>query len=208
MQDDTGETMYLTERQKRVYRFIKEYIETNDMSPSYTEIKGHLGFKSLNAVHEHVDNLVRKGFIKKGLSNQKRSITLTEQKRSAVSIPLLGLVRAGEPLDVCEVIEYVDVPEEILARGENVALKVIGDSMIESGICDGDVIIVKRQNTAENGQIVVALLDNQATVKEIHFNRDKIELRPRNPEMTSLFISANEDFQIYGVLVGLYRRYQ
>jgi repressor LexA len=200
--------MYLTERQKRVYRFIKEYIKDNDMAPSYTEIREHFGFKSLNAVYEHIDNLVRKGFIKKGLPNQKRSITLADQKKRAVSIPLLGLVRAGEPIDVCETVDYVDVPEEMLARGENVALRVTGNSMIDGNICDGDVIIVKRQNTAENGQVVVALINNQATVKEIHFHKEKIELRPRNPEMKSILVSANEDFQIYGILVGMYRKYK
>jgi repressor LexA len=200
--------MHLTEKQKRVYMFIKEYIKDNDMAPSYMEIREHFGFSSLNAVYEHIDNLVRKGFIKKGLSNQKRSITLADRKRRAVSIPLLGLVRAGEPIDVCESIEYIDVPEEMLARGENVALRVTGNSMIDGNICDGDVIIVKRQNTAENGQVVVALIDNQATVKEIHYHKEKIELRPRNPEMKSIFVNGSEDFQIYGILVGMYRKYK
>ncbi len=200
--------MYLTEKQKRVYKFIKEYIKEKDMSPSYTEIGEHLGFRSLNAVHEHLDNLARKGFIKKGLSNQKRSITLADQRKRAVSIPLLGLVRAGEPIDACETVDYIDVPEEILAKGENVALRVTGNSMIDGNICDGDVIVVKRQNTAENGQVVVALVDGRATVKEIHFHKEKIELRPRNPEMRSIFVSMNEDFQIYGILVGMYRSYR
>lgn len=200
--------MYLTEKQQQIFKFIKDYIKQNNISPSYAEIKERFGFKSLNAVYEHLDNLSRKGFIKKGLSNQKRSITLPNQKKSSASIPLLGLVRAGEPIDVCETVEYVDVPEEMLAKGENVALRVTGNSMIESNICDGDVIIVKRQNTAENGQIVVALIENQATIKEIHFHKDKIELRPRNPEMKSLFVNAEEDFEIYGVLVGMYRKYK
>ncbi len=200
--------MNLTEKQKRIYEFIKEYIETNNMSPSFLEIREYFGFKSLNAVYEHVDNLVRKGFIRKGLSNQKRSITLTEQKKNSVSIPLLGLVRAGEPIDVHETAEYIDVPEEMLARGENVALKVTGSSMIESNICDGDIIIVKRQSVAENGQIAIAIIDNQATIKQIYYHKNKIELRPRNPEMKPIFITGDKDFQIYGVLVGLFRKYR
>jgi repressor LexA len=200
--------MHLTEKQKRVYSFIKEYIEANDMSPSFLEIQDHFGFKSLNAVYEHVDNLVKKGFIKKGLSNRKRSMSLTDQKKNAVSIPLLGLVRAGEPIEVCEAVEYVDVPEEMLARGENVALRVTGDSMIESNICDGDIIIVKRQSNAENGQIAIAIIDNRATIKQIYFHKDKIELRPRNPEMKPIFITGDKDFQIYGTLVGLFRKYR
>jgi len=200
--------MHLTEKQRRVYRFIKEYIEANDMSPSFVEIQDYFGFKSLNAVYEHVDNLVKKGFIKKGLSNKKRSMALAEEKKNSVSIPLLGLVRAGEPIEACEAVEYVDVPEEMLARGENVALRVTGDSMIESNICDGDVVIIKRQSTAENGQIAVAIIDNKATIKQVYFHKDKIELRPRNPEMKSIFITGNGDFQIYGVLVGLFRKYR
>ena len=200
--------MYLTERQKLVYKFIKEYIERNDMPPSYIEIKEYFNFKSLNAVHDHLDNLVRKGFIRKGLSNQKRSITLTDRATRAVSLPLLGMVRAGEPIDVCEMIEYIDVPEEILAKGENVALRVSGNSMIDSNICDGDVIIVRRQSTAENGQIAVVLVNNRATVKEIHFHKDRIELRPHNQEMKPIFVNPGEEFQVYGVLVGMYRKYR
>ncbi|MBN2038815.1 MAG: transcriptional repressor LexA [Spirochaetes bacterium] len=200
--------MYLTEKQKRVYKFIKEYIEENDLSPSYTEIKEYFGFSSLNAVYEHIDNLVRKGFVQKGSSNQKRSITLTGISKRAVSLPMVGLVRAGAPIDAYELREYIDVPEEILAKGENVALTVTGNSMIESSICDGDVIIVRRQNTAENGQIVVALINNQATVKEIHFHENQIELRPRNSEMNPIFVNSDDDFQIYGVLVGMYRKYR
>ncbi len=200
--------MNLTEKQRRVYSFIKEYIEENDISPSFIEIRDYFGFRSLNAVYEHVDTLVKKGLIKKGLSNKKRSMTLAEQKRASVSIPLLGLVRAGEPIEACEAVEYVDVPEEMLGRGENVALRVTGDSMIESNICDGDVVIIKRQSTAENGQIAVAIMDNKATIKQIYFHKDKIELRPRNPEMKPIFISGSADFQIYGVLVGLFRKYR
>lgn len=199
--------MHLTEKQKRVYKFIREYIETNEMSPSFLEIQDYFGFKSLNAVYEHVDNLVRKGFLRKGLSNEKRSISLTDERRRSVAIPLLGLVRAGEPIEVCETVDYIDVPEEMLARGENVALQVTGDSMIESNICDGDIIIVRRQSTAENGQIAIAIIDNQATIKQIYYHKDKIELRPRNPEMKPIFISGDKDFQIYGTLVGLFRRY-
>ncbi len=200
--------MHLTEKQKKIYNFIKEYIETNDMSPSFLEIQEYFSFKSLNAVYEHVDNLIRKGFINKGPSNQKRSITLTQQKKNAVSIPLLGLVRAGEPIEVCEVVEHVDVPEEMLAKGENVALKVTGNSMIDSNISDGDIVIVKRQSTAENGQIAIAIIDNQATIKQIYFHKDKIELRPHNPEMKPIFITGDKDFQVYGILVGLYRNYR
>jgi repressor LexA len=200
--------MYLTEKQKRIYEFIREYIEEKDMSPSYSEIKEYFGFSSLNAVNDHIDNLIKKGFIQKGSSNQKRSITLAGRAARAVSVPLLGLVRAGEPIDVCEVSEYIDVPEEILAKGENAALRVTGNSMIDSNICDGDVIIVRRQSTAENGQIVVALVDNRATVKEIHFHKDRIELRPHNTEMKPIYVGPDQELQIYGVLVGMYRRYR
>jgi repressor LexA len=80
--------------------------------------------------------------------------------------------------------------------------------MIESNICDGDVIIIKRQSTAENGQIAVAIIDNKATIKQIYFHKDKIELRPRNPEMKPIFITGDKDFQIYGTLVGLFRKYK
>lgn len=199
--------MYLTEKQKRVYQFIKDYIDSFKIAPSYEEIKNHFGFKSISTVFDHVRTLEKKGVISKGGINKKRSLQLINFGKKGTTIPLVGTVAAGKPLMVYENEEYIEVPEEMLGGGENVALKIKGDSMVESGIFDGDVVIVKRQGTAENGQIVIALVDGEATIKRIYFHRDQIELRSANPSVPPIFVTEKQDFHIYGVLVGLYRKF-
>ncbi len=199
--------MYLTEKQKRIYEFIKNYIARNKIAPSYEEIKEKFGFRSLSTVFEHLQTLEKKGFIQKGGYNQKRAIQLVNFGKRTVTIPLVGTVAAGSPLEVYETIEYIDVPEEMLGDGENVALKVRGDSMIDSGIFDGDIVIVKRQSTAENGQIVVAVIDGEVTIKRIYYHKNEIELRASNPNVKPIIVTPDKDFKIYGILIGLYRRY-
>jgi len=199
--------MYLTEKQRRIYQFIKKYIATHNISPSYEEIKNHFGLKSISTVFDHIKTLEKKGAITKGSSNQKRALQLINLGKSAITIPLVGTVAAGSPIKTYNIMEYIDVPKEILANGENIALKIRGSSMIDSGIHDGDIVIVKRQNTAENGQIVIAMVDNQSTIKRIYYHKDKIELRASNPNVKPIYVTKKHDFQIYGTLVGLYRKY-
>jgi len=199
--------MYLTDRQKEIYQYIKGYIEKNSIAPSYEEIKKRFRFKSLSTVFEHLKNLEKKGYFQRGSYNQKRAIQLINFGKRTVTIPLVGTVAAGRPLEVYETIEYIDVPEEMLGKGENVALKVRGNSMIDSGIFDRDIVIVKRQATAENGQIVVAMIDREVTIKKIYFQKDTIELRASNPKVKSILVTAEKEFQIYGILVGLYRKF-
>lgn len=199
--------MYLTDRQKEIYNFIKDYIKKRGIAPSYEEIKKEFGFKSLGTVFEHLKTLEKKGYIQKGSYNQKRAIQIVDFGKKSLTIPLVGIVAAGSPLEVYETIDYIDVPEEMLGKGENVALKVKGNSMIDSGIFDGDIVIVKRQSTAENGQIVVAIIDGEVTIKKIYFHKDTIELRASNPKVKPIFVTSDKDFQIYGVLVGLYRKF-
>jgi repressor LexA len=199
--------VYLTTKQREVYEFIKHYIDTHDISPSYEEIRDHFGFRSVSTVFDHVRMLERKGVLLRGASNQKRALQLVSFGRRSVTIPLVATVAAGSPLEVYEIEESIDVPEEMLGGGDNVALKVRGSSMIDSGIFDGDIVIVKRQSTAENGQIVVALVDGAATIKRIYYHRDRVELRASNPEMEPLFLTGEQSLEIYGILVGMYRKY-
>ncbi|MGQ9614825.1 MAG: transcriptional repressor LexA [Spirochaetota bacterium] len=199
--------MYLTEKQKEIYRFIEQYIKTRKIAPSYEEIKNHFGFKSISTVFDHIQTLEKKGVVARGGTNQKRALQLVNFGKRSVSIPLVATVAAGRPLEAYEIEESVDVPEEMLSGGENVALRVKGNSMIESGIFDGDIVIVRRQSTAENGQIVVALIDGEATIKRIYYHGDTIELRASNPEIAPIFVGRGQNFEIYGVLVGMYRRF-
>ncbi len=132
---------------------------------------------------------------------------LIKYNQSSVIIPILGTVAAGSPIDVYEVRDSIEVPESMVSTGENVALIVKGNSMIESGIYENDTIIVKRQETANNGDIVVALLNNQVTIKTVFFRSTNIELKPSNSQMESIYISKEDEFRIYGLLVGLYRKF-
>jgi len=199
--------VYLTEKQNQVYQFIKNYIKKHNIAPAYEEIKKHFGFKSMGTVHDYVRILEKKGYVKRTGSNQKRALQVIDFGSRTVTIPLVGTVAAGSPLEVYEIQEYIEVPSEMLGKGENIALKVRGNSMIDSGIYDGDIVIVKRQNTAENGQIVVALVDGAVTIKRVYFHRVSVELRASNPEIEPIFVKEGQDFQIYGVLVGLYRKF-
>jgi repressor LexA len=199
--------MYLTDKQRTIYDFIKTYIETHDIAPSYEEIRDRFGFHSLSTVFEHLRTLERKGAITKGRSNEKRAIRISDFGKRSIAIPLVGTVAAGRPLEVYEIRETIDIPEEMLSHGENVALRVRGASMIESGIHDGDVVVVKRQSSAENGQIVVALVDGEVTIKRIYYHKDSIELRASNPEVGPIYVTGGKDLKIYGILIGLYRKY-
>lgn len=199
--------MGLTPAQKRVYEFVQEYIERNDYSPTYEEIRRHLGFCSLNAVYKHLKAIEERGYLKSLPNNRKRSLDLTPLHASSVSIPLLGTVAAGYPIEAVEVPDSIEVPESFLGNGQNFALKVRGDSMIDEGIREGDVLIICKRSHAENGQTVVALIDGEATVKKFYLHGDEVELRPANTQMQSIHLPAAE-VEIVGVAVGLLRHYR
>lgn len=197
--------MSLTKKQKQVYDFIVGYIEENDFSPTQTEIKEHFGFKSLGSVQDYIRYLTNAGYLKND-PNAVRGLQPAESQENTVEIPLLGSVAAGYPIEVIENQETIPVPQNLIKSGNYFALNVEGQSMIDDGILDGDVIIVKKQNQAHNGETVVAAIDNEATVKRYYKKPHHVELHPANPSM-SPFIIQEESFEIKGVLVGLIRQY-
>jgi repressor LexA len=199
--------MNLTEKQQNVYRYLKQYIETKKIPPSYDEIRRHFGFQSFQSVQKHLKQLERKGHIRMPGKNQKRGLALVEHGGSTVILQLAGTVAAGSPIEPIEQQDTIEVPEEMLRSGEYFALKVKGNSMIEEGIFDGDTIVVRKQSTAENGQTVVALIEDEATVKKFFRRRNEIELRPANPAMQSIFVRQGK-LTLQGVVVGLMRRYR
>jgi len=199
--------MNLTEKQQAVYRYIKRYIEDKGIAPTYDEIRQYFGFQSYQSVQKHLNQLERKGFIRIPQRNRSRMITLVEHGSNTLVLPMAGTVAAGKPIEAIQQQETVDVPEEMLGSGDYFALKVRGDSMVDEGIMDGDTIVVKKQSTAANGQTVVALVNNEATVKKFYRKGQEIELRPANASMTSIFVEEGE-FAIQGVVVGLLRRYR
>jgi repressor LexA len=199
--------MMLTRRQREVYEFIRAYVARVGVAPSYEEIRRHFGFRSLNSVQKHLKRLAEKGVIRSPWGNQKRALTLVDWERSGtVELPLLGLVAAGRPLEAVEQSGTVEVPQAMLHHGEHYALEVEGQSMIEDGILDGDLLIVKRQETADEGQTVVALVDGEATVKRFYRTGEGIELRPANAALSPIVVTGGE-FAIRGVVVGLVRSY-
>ena len=198
----------LTKRQKEVYEDLKHYFREHGTAPSYEEIRWGLKLRSLSTVHKHLKQLERKGYLSSPWGSQKRAMSLVEIGGRSVTLPLLGMVAAGEPIEAVEIPEEVEIPEGLMRGGECFALRVRGESMIDEGIKDGDLILVKRQETADNGQTVVALVDNdEATVKKFYRKNHTIELRPANPEMEPIFLEAGR-VHVRGVVIGLMRSYR
>lgn len=177
----------LTPRQKQIFDFIKSYIKTKGISPTFEEMRKHFKLRAFSTVHEHVDALIAKGFLNKK-DNSARGIELNE-RLEMVKIPLLGTITAGQPIATVQEKETIAIPKNKLPRSGNVfALKIAGDSMIDENINDGDYIIVKQQATAENGEKVVALIDNsETTLKRFYCEKNKIRLQPANQTMLPLF---------------------
>ena len=202
--------MALTKRQKEILDFLQAFLDEYGYSPSFDEIARNFGYSSLATVHEHLENLREKGYIRKGY-NESRSIELApaEERPAAVELPLLGSVAAGLPIEAVQERETVTVPETMLAGGgENYVLRVKGQSMVEEHIRDGDFIIVSSRQTALNGEMVVALVNgDSATVKKFYLEPDgRVRLQPANQTMQAMYYPAR-DVQIQGVVVGLIRRY-
>lgn len=203
--------MTLTRRQKELLDHLEGYLVEHGYSPSYEEIAAHFGFSSLATVHEHLENLQEKGYIRRS-RHRSRSIEIQrrESPAQAVELPLLGYVAAGEPIEAVSVQDSIDVPSEMLGRGtgQHYVLRVKGNSMIDEQIRDGDFIVVSNRQTANNGEMVVALVEMEtATVKKLYREPDgKIRLQPAHPEMEPLYYGPDE-VVIQGVVLGVIRRY-
>jgi repressor LexA len=202
--------MALTRRQKGILDYITGYIDDHGYAPSFEEIAAAFDYASLATVHEHVSNLERKGYIRKAY-NQSRSIELVTASASpaGIELHLLGEVAAGQPIEAIENRETILVPPDLLRKGgENYVLRVVGDSMIEEQIRDGDYIIVNSRPVAEDGEMVVALVDGEsATVKKLYREKGgQIRLQPANEALEPMYFPADR-IKIQGVVVGVIRRY-
>ena len=189
----------------RVMDYIRKFSEENGYTPSVREIGKECGIKSTATVHSYLAKLQDKGYLNKE-TNKKRSVTIG--KSSGVSIPLVGTVTAGQPIFAYENYEdYYTFPVGEF-RGEDLfMLRVEGTSMIDAGIMNGDKIIVRRQNTAENGEIVVALVEDSATVKRFYHKNGQIILHPENEVLSDMIFNEGE-VSILGKVVGLMRNYR
>lgn len=201
--------MKLTERQKAVLNYISSYMDTWQKSPSFDEICSHFGFASYNTVSTYLNILEQKGYIRRpGGKNKKRAIEIISPVQTRrFEFPLLGRVAAGEPIEAIEDVDVVEVPPSMADEGECFVLQVKGVSMEEAGILDGDFVVVRKQSTAKNGEIVVALVNNGATVKRYYRRTDHVELRPSHGDMPSIYVQ-DESFRIEGKVVGVMRYYR
>ncbi|HRR95358.1 MAG TPA: transcriptional repressor LexA [Candidatus Ratteibacteria bacterium] len=195
----------LTERQREILKFIKNFTEKNGYPPTIEEIMRKFSFSSPNAVITHLSALKKKGVIERK-ENISRGIIIKETDK-IYDIPIVGNIPAGIPLEEEENIEgYLTISENLLSRDEYFALRVKGESMKDAGIFDGDYVILKKDNEIKNGDIVVAYLDNQYTVKYFYKKDSSIELRPANKLYTSIKVNKNQKFQIIGKVKGVFRK--
>ena len=201
--------MKLTEKQKAFLSYISHYIEDWGQSPSFEEICSHFGFTSYNTVTTYLKTLEWKGYIRlPNKKNQKRAIeVISPVETRRLEFPLLGRVAAGKPIEAVEEVGAIEVPPSMTRQGDHFVLQVRGDSMKEDGILDRDFIVVRKQPTAENGQTVVALINNEATVKKYYKQENYVELRPSHTDMESILIKEG-DLRIEGRVVGVMRHYK
>jgi repressor LexA len=197
---------HLTERQRQIYDFIKSKIETRGYGPTVREIGEGFGIQSPNGVMCHLNALVRKGLItRKGRS--ARAIQLVDYRPPSAELPLLGAVAAGAPIEATgQATEDRLNFGDLFCGPEHFALKVRGRSMIDDHIDDGDFVVIRKQQTAENGERVVAMIDGDVTLKRFHREKGQVRLDPANGAMSPITVSPDSNARILGVLVGVLRK--
>lgn len=195
----------LAPRQRQVLEFITSFTDSNGYPPSQREIAGHLNVSGTLPVMKHLAALERKGYIKR--DNVNRGITLTMPTSRPVSLPIVGTVHAGQLSTAIEDIQGYFSVDQMAVKGDNCFfLKVSGDSMINAGILDGDLVLVRPQATADNKDTVVAMVDGEATVKWFYKEHDHIRLQPANSSMDPILIHPEDgDVTIVGKVIGVYR---
>jgi repressor LexA len=198
----------LTKRQREILDYLQEFIQQHGYAPSLEEVGRRFGLSSLATVHKHLTNLEEKGCIRR-LWNRSRSVELLTARtgQRAVELPMLGYVAAGLPIEAVTGNETIAVPEDLVGRRDTYVLKVKGDSMIDEQIRDGDYVIVEDRKTAENGEMVIALLGGaDVTLKKFYRENGRIRLQPANPAMQPMIVDAAL-VQLQGVVVGVMRKY-
>lgn len=198
----------LTKRQKEILDYIEQSIAENGYAPTLEEIGERFELRSMATVHKHLSNLETKGLIRRKW-NHSRAIEVTDTRRPAasVSIPLLGRVAAGRPIEAIEGSDTIEVPASLLRKANSYALRVAGDSMMEEGILDGDIILVEERPEPRIGEVVVATVDGEATVKRFYREKNgSVRLQPSNSAYKPILVEDG-NLKIRGAVVGLIRRY-
>lgn len=193
----------ISKRQKEVFEFIKSFIKNKKYSPSLAEVKDHFGLASVSTAHYHIRKLQEFGYLSKEY-NQPRGVSTIDEKE-IIEIPLLGIIAAGQPIEAMEVSDQTVTlsRDEVGKLGSFYALRVVGNSMVDEGIFDGDTVVLRKQDYADNGQTVVAIIDdNQATLKKLYREHNRIRLQPANPE---LFPFYRQEVEVRGIVVKIIR---
>ena len=211
----------LTRKQKELLDYLTAHVEAHDVPPSFDEMRDALGLASKSGIHRLVSGLEERGYIRR-LANRARAIeilrpasgALSDVSRAvakaadAVSLPLLGRIAAGTPIEaLSDPSNQLEVPASMLGRGEHFALEIVGDSMVEAGILEGDTVVIERSNTANHGEIVVALIQKQeATLKTLLKEPGRVGLQAENPRYETRYFQT-DDVEVQGRLTGLIRKY-
>ncbi|MEM7483355.1 MAG: transcriptional repressor LexA [Acidobacteriota bacterium] len=207
---------YLTERQKQILEFILEFQGERGVSPTHREICERFGYSSYGTVYKHLKLLQEKGYLRRDW-NQKRGIEVVERPgagrgdsdEAPLELPFFGRIAAGQPIEAVTDEDRIGVPDHLVGArsNEHYVLQVVGDSMIDEGIHEGDLVVVQRREVARPGEMVVALVGDDATLKRFHPEGEQVRLQPANKNMDPLFVPAR-DLRIQGVAVGLMRRFE
>jgi repressor LexA len=198
----------LTEKQQQIVAFIRDYRSRRGIAPTQREICEHFGYSSFGTLQKHIRLLLEKGVLVRDW-NQRRSLDVAEEAvgAPALEIPLLGRIAAGSPIEVLPGDDRLHVPESLTRKGENFVLLVSGDSMVDEGIRDGDWVVVHRRTRADNGEMVAALVNGEATLKRFYREPEgQVRLQPSNARLAPIRVSE-EEVQVQGIVVGLMRRY-
>ncbi len=200
----------ISKKQSEILEYMKNEILNRGFPPSVREICEAVNLKSTSSVHSHLETLEKNGYIRRD-PTKPRAIEIVDDnfnlvRREMVNVPIIGKVAAGQPLLAVENIEgYFPIPSEFMPNNKTFILVVQGDSMINAGIFNGDYVVVEQQQTAENGQKVVALVDDSATVKTFYKEKDHIRLQPENDSMSPILVQPDQTFQILGKVIGVFR---
>ena len=193
------------ENQQKILNFIKREIEMKGYPPSVREICAGVGLKSTSTVHAHLNHLEQQGLIRRDSTKPRALEVLDGSQGRGRSVPLVGRVTAGLPILATQNIEeYLVLPQEMLGSDDLFCLRVQGESMIDVGILDGDIIVVRQQETAENGEIVVAMIEDEATVKRIFYEPERVRLQPENATMEPIYADS---VSVLGKVTALFRQF-
>jgi repressor LexA len=197
---------YTSPKKQLFLDFVRDFTDNNSRPPTFVEIMSGMNIRSLGTINWYVNELEKEGMLQRMRGkNGKRALSVLEG-RIQNRLPLLGLIAAGYPLDVFENSEYINVPPQYL-KSDNYVLKVNGNSMIDAQIQDGDYVIIKKIETAKNGDTVVALINNEATLKRYYVGDEGVELHPQNTDFNIIHVQPTDQFQINGIVLAVFREY-